>query len=76
YVKAEVTICHYPDDTLAIFHGHQCLARFSSNGAPLSPAAAAVVYRGDKCSGASRLHTYPHDKQPPPPQPQQQVVIS
>jgi transposase len=32
YVKATVTLCHYPDDTLAIFHGHQCLARFTSTG--------------------------------------------
>ena len=71
YVKAEVTICHYPDDRLAIFHGHQCLARFDKTGLPtaITPPAAAtpeikqnqVVYHGDKCSGAPRLHTYPHD---------------
>jgi transposase len=80
YVKAEVTICHYPDDCLAIFHGHQCLARFDKTGQPtaIAPPVAAskpqrnpVVYHGDKCSGASRLHTYPHDKQPPP----QQAVL-
>src|SRR5271157_2591887 len=34
YVKATVTVCHYPNDTLAIFHGHQCLARFDKTGAP------------------------------------------
>ena len=82
YVKAEVTICHYPDDALAIFHGHQCLARFGKDGlpcalvsspkdVPLKKKEKKTVYAGDKCSGASRLHTYPQHKQPPP----QQTVI-
>ena len=82
YVKAEVTVCHYTDDALAIFHGHQCLARFGKDGLPVAlmpktvPAAPdtkrkKVVYAGDKCSGATRLHTYPRHKQPP-----QQAVLS
>jgi len=32
FVKAEVTINHYPDDSLAIFHGHLCLARYNKEG--------------------------------------------
>jgi len=76
YVKAEVMVCHYPDDALAIFHGHQCLARFDRTGLPTAitplPLIRSAIIRnpvvdhGDKCSGASRLHTSPHDLQPPP----------
>jgi transposase len=69
YVKAEVTVCHYPDDSLAIFHGHQCLARFGKDGLPVTHQAKAkqktIVYAGDKCSGTTRLHTSPQHKQPP-----------
>ncbi len=88
YVKAEVTVCHYPDDALAIFHGHQCLARFDKHGAPLCPHIAPLptipapkttrkpaVCRGDKCSGSSSLPTYPHDKQPPPQQDSAFIMI-
>ena len=32
FVKATVTVCQYQDNSLAIFHGHQCLARFDKNG--------------------------------------------
>jgi transposase len=32
YVKAEVRVRHYPDDTLAIFHGPKCLARYTAQG--------------------------------------------
>lgn len=82
YVKAAVTVCHYPDDCLAIFHGHRCLARFGKDGLPIAvtpPTPAAMpktkqksaVYHGDKRSGAARLHAYPHDK----PHPQQAVII-
>lgn len=36
YVKATVTVCNYPDDTLAIFHEHQCLAWLAADGKPVS----------------------------------------
>ena len=85
YVKAEVTVCHYPDDTLAIFYGHQCLVRLTKAGLPLiiAPVASppekerqkekkkAVEY-GDKCLSATRFTTYPHI-QPLPPLPQVQL---
>src|SRR5712691_7424061 len=32
FVKAKVCVHHYPDDTLAVFHGPRCLARFTSDG--------------------------------------------
>jgi transposase len=32
YVKAKVRVHHYPDDTLAIFHGPRCLARYGAGG--------------------------------------------
>jgi transposase len=32
FVKAKVRVHHYPDDTLAVFHGPRCLARFASDG--------------------------------------------
>ncbi len=40
YVRSEITVCHYPptqscESTLALFHGHQCLARFTQNGQPI-----------------------------------------
>jgi len=34
FVKAKVRVHHYPDETLAIFHGPRCLARFASDGTP------------------------------------------
>jgi transposase len=32
FVKAKVRVHHYPDDTLAVFHGPRCLARFTADG--------------------------------------------
>ena len=32
FVKATVRVHHYPDETLAIFHGPRCLARYASDG--------------------------------------------
>jgi transposase len=32
FVKAKVRVHHYPDDTLAVFHGPRCLARYDANG--------------------------------------------
>lgn len=32
FVKAKVRVHHYPDDTLAVFHGPRCLARYSADG--------------------------------------------
>lgn len=51
YVKARVKIRHYPDDTLAVFHGPRCLARYDGRGrqidAPTLPSLAS-------CSPPSR----------------------
>ena len=33
FVKAKVRLHHYPDDTLAVFHGPRCLARYTAEGA-------------------------------------------
>jgi hypothetical protein len=41
FVKAKVRVHHYPDDTLAIFHGPRCLTRFAGDGAALPHAQAA-----------------------------------
>ena len=35
FVKARVRVHHYPDDTLAVFHGPRCLARYGADGQPL-----------------------------------------
>ncbi len=35
FVKAKVRVHHYPDDTLAVFHGPRRLARFTGDGTPL-----------------------------------------
>jgi transposase len=42
YVKARVKVRQYPDETLAVFHGPRCLARFGAQGqeilaAPTTP---------------------------------------
>jgi len=34
YVKARVVVRHYPDDTLAVFHGPRLLARYDAEGQP------------------------------------------
>ena len=36
-VKASVRVHEYPDDTLAIFHGPRCLARYDSAGKQFRP---------------------------------------
>ena len=35
FVKLTVRVHRYPDDTLAIFHGPRCLARYRADGQPL-----------------------------------------
>ena len=35
YVKATVRVHEYPDGTLALFHGPQCLARYRATGEPI-----------------------------------------
>ena len=37
YVKARVRLRHYPDDTLAIFHGPRRLARYDAAGELIEP---------------------------------------
>ena len=37
YVKARVKLRHYPDDTLAIFHGPRRLARYDAAGELIEP---------------------------------------
>jgi hypothetical protein len=32
FVRARVKLRHYPDGTLAIFHGPRCLARYRAGG--------------------------------------------
>jgi hypothetical protein len=34
WVRAQVRVHHYPDATLAVFHGPQCLARYDALGRP------------------------------------------
>jgi len=36
YVKARVKVRHYPDRTLAVFHGPRCLARYDEQGLQLA----------------------------------------
>ena len=38
FVKAKVRVHHYPDGTLAVFHGPRCLARYTGNGPLCQPA--------------------------------------
>ena len=35
FVKLTVRVHRYPDDTLAIFHGPRCLARYAADGQPM-----------------------------------------
>jgi hypothetical protein len=39
FVKARVRVHHYPDGTLAVFHGPRCIARYCSEGSPITAAA-------------------------------------
>ena len=32
FVRAKVRVHHYPDDSLAVFHGPRCLARYAADG--------------------------------------------
>ena len=50
FVKATVSVRHYPDGTLAIFHGPRCLARYRPDGAP----ADADADRGIRADGHER----------------------
>lgn len=43
YVKAKVRVHHYPDQTLAIFHGPRCLARYDAQGTPQTDALQAAA---------------------------------
>lgn len=36
YVKARVKVHHYPDGTLAVFHGPRLLARYAEDGQPIA----------------------------------------
>lgn len=38
YVKVTVRVHEYPDDTLAVFHGPRCLARYQPDGRAIEPA--------------------------------------
>lgn len=38
FVKAKVRVHHYPDDSLALFHGPRCLARYTPEGTFLTHA--------------------------------------
>jgi hypothetical protein len=38
FVRATVRVHHYPDGTLAVFHGPRCLARYTTEGALIDPA--------------------------------------
>jgi hypothetical protein len=78
YVKATVTVCQYPDTTLAIFHGHQCLARFTANGMAVAHEKQVQQKRAlnvgiSAQKGLTPPRTYPHIQ--PPPQPQQNVTL-
>lgn len=35
YVKCQVRVHHYPDESLAVFHGPRQIARYHPNGTPL-----------------------------------------
>jgi hypothetical protein len=39
YVKVTVRVHQYPDETLAVFHGPRCLARYQSDGRLIEPEA-------------------------------------
>ncbi|MGH9575793.1 MAG: ISNCY family transposase [Terriglobales bacterium] len=43
YVKAKVRVHRYPDETLAIFHGPRCLARYDAQGNILTDALQAAA---------------------------------
>ena len=36
YVKAQVKVRHYPDESLGVFHGPRCLARYDAEGSQIT----------------------------------------
>ena len=36
YVKAQVKVRHYPDESLGVFHGPRCLARYDAEGSQIA----------------------------------------
>jgi len=52
WVKARVRVHHYPDDTLALFHGPSCIARYDERGR--QQAAPSSASRARSCSAPSR----------------------
>jgi transposase len=43
YVRARVKVRHYPDGTLAVFHGPRRLARYAENGQPIADPALKIA---------------------------------
>ena len=52
WVKARVRVHQYPDDTLALFHGPACIARYDAQGRP--QAAPSSASRARSCSAPPR----------------------
>lgn len=52
WVKARVRVHHYPDDTLALFHGPACIARYDERGRQLG--GPPVESRARPCSAPPR----------------------
>ena len=52
WVKARVRIHQYPDDTLALFHGPACIARYDAQGRP--QAGFPIASRARPCSAPPR----------------------
>jgi len=42
YVKCKVRVHEYPDESLAVFHGPRCLARYQADGTPADDQRAAA----------------------------------
>jgi len=61
WVKARVRIHQYPDDTLALFHGPSCIARYDAQGRP--QAGKPIASRVRSCSAPPRAG---RAKTPPP----------
>ena len=49
FVRARVRVHRYPDDTLAVFHGPRCLARYRADGSLLEPVAAKAASAPQHC---------------------------
>ena len=50
YVKATVKVRRYLDETLAVFHGPRCLARYDANGVLLAPEPVAAKGRAARAA--------------------------